>query len=260
MVEVNEGHRRFPWARWSHRRDRLVHVARALDVDLRPARRHGHAGCDDHLGRDRASTAGRLLPALSEAARTVGYPADPPHRHGRGQPGHLLTGRRRAAACAPHWSASSTSSGRWSTLAAGGGVHGRRQAHCARTRRDDRVDHPAACSTVGRATARSASQHDGDRHRQRLRRDRCLSQVGAHRARLGRSHHHSLPTKPRRTRSIRSTGGVAVTPSRPTLRWVGCGVEPPDRRSPLDRRLPSPHRRRSWRLGSCDGHFRVADS
>ena len=40
------------------------------------------------------------LPALAEAARTVGWAADPEPRHDRRQPRHLLTGRRCAAAAA----------------------------------------------------------------------------------------------------------------------------------------------------------------
>ena len=43
MVEVNEGHRRFAWPDGDTDVIALVARPRAVDVDVRPARRHGHA-------------------------------------------------------------------------------------------------------------------------------------------------------------------------------------------------------------------------
>ena len=75
MVEVNEGHRRFAWPRRRHRRDRAVTRARAVDVDATTRRRArsrlGAAVTWSEIEREPLRS---MLPALAEAARTVGSP------------------------------------------------------------------------------------------------------------------------------------------------------------------------------------------
>ena len=57
MVEVNEGHRRFAVAvRATSTVIALSRVPELSTWTYRPDRRHGHAGCGRHLGRDRATS------------------------------------------------------------------------------------------------------------------------------------------------------------------------------------------------------------
>ena len=262
MVEVNEGHRRFPWPDDGTTVIALNRIPELRVVDVRPGRRAPSRSAPASPGaRSRTSRCASCVPALAEAARTVGSPQI---RHagtvggnlatcspaGDGLPGARRARRRGRARVGGRPARRCRSPSSWSGV--------KRTALAAR--RADRVDHAAVARRVAGLQQGRRAQRDGDRHRQRVRRDRPPDRVRCA-SRSARSARRSCAApRPRRSPSARSTGRRSRSPTDvgDGVRRARRGREPTDRRPSLDRRVPPARRRRAGRAACCCGRSREA--
>ena len=249
-------------ARRRHRCDRARPRARAVDVDVRPSGADGHLGGRGHVAEIEARAAAVDAAGAGRGGPHGRLPADPQRRHARWQPRHLLAGGRRAAGA--RRARRHDRSRRRRAVAArclcGEFMLGV-EAHGARTRRADRVDHGAAARRLAGLRQGRRAQRDGHRHRQRLPGRRRRVAIGAARARLGRARRSSAAPTPRRYAT--AVGRLERAARSPTTSHAGSASwlprRPPDRRPPLDRRVPAPRRRRAGARACCSGRSPEAD-
>ena len=187
MVEVNFGHRR---------PSDVVAIDRV--PELRGWTSDGDAGSRIGAGVTYAEMLApdfaALVPALAEAARTVGSPADPQRRHDRRQPRHVLAGRRRAAGAGrPRRRRRAGLGGRRrATISVHEFMVGVKRTALGAGRADRGGDGAGARRLAGLRQGRRAQRH-GHRHRGRLPRRRPSGPLGAPRPRRGRADHRAGP-------------------------------------------------------------------
>ena len=198
-----------------------------------------------------------MLPALAEAARTVGSPQI---RNAGTIGGNLGTcspaGDGLPVLAALDAAVELVGAGGARTLPVAR-VHGRRQAHRARARRADRRRSPCPVldgwqgyTKVGVRNAMVIAIASA-----------CLAvdvpvAIGAARARLGRRPTIIRCPEAEALRRRRGRLDARRTVADDVARRFGelaAAAEPPDRRPPLDRRLPPPRRRRAGRAACCSG-------
>ena len=159
-----------------------------------------------HLRRDRNRAAGHVVPALGQAARTVGSP----------QIRHAATIGGNVATCSPagdglpvlaaldaevHLVSADRHRARCRSR-----VHDRAEAHGAAAGRADRGRHRARARRLAGLRQGRRAQRDGDRHRRRVPGRRRRRRRAA-RARLGRPDDHAVP----RGRGVRRAESSTTT-------------------------------------------------
>ena len=243
MVEINEAHRRLTGD------ETVVAVGRVPELrtwihDPAPATRAPRRR--RHVRRAGApSRSPTLLPALAQAARTVGSPQI---RNAATIGGNLATCSPAgdglpvlAALDADGRAASVPTASRTMPVAR---VHDRRQAHGpAPGELITAVTVPAARRLAGLRQGRRAQRH-GDRHRRRLPRRRPPDALGAHRPRLGRPDDRAGAATPRR--SPPAAVDWDARRRRPTTTSSASASSPPRRARPIDdHRATAAYRRRA---------------
>ena len=134
LVEVNEGHRSIATGASAPVVVVVDRVAELRSWTIDPAARTVTIGAGVTYDELMEEPLAMLLPALAEASRTVGSPQIRDRWHARGQPRHVLAGRRRVARAVGTRRRHRAHREQWCPHDVGARVHGRGQAHRARPR------------------------------------------------------------------------------------------------------------------------------
>ena len=219
---------------------------RAAVVDDRSGCAHDHDRRGYHVRRADGRAAGDAAAGARRGVTHGRVTTDPDRRHARGQPRHLLAGRRRAARAvgARRRSIELTGPSGDRTMSVHDFMVGVKRTALERGRADHRRHVAAARRLAGLLEGRRA-QRDGDRHRQRLSRRRRRRPVRCGWRSAPSARRSSVPPRRKRSRPAPSTGTATpvIRRRRAPLRRTGGRRQPADRRPPFHGGVPPPRDR-----------------
>ena len=249
MVEVNEAHRHVVGD------ETVVVVNRVPELrtwTLDRAAGTLRIGAAVTYGELASPPLAELVPALAQAARTVGSPQIRSAATVGGNLATVLAGRRRAAGARRARGARGAAQHRRGAHAPGGRVHGRGQAHGPSARRADHRGDGAAPRRLAGLRQGGRAQRDGHRHLGGVPRRRPADPLGAPGVGFGGADDRARATKRRRSPSAPWTGRTPRWRTRRSTSSAGSPPRPPARSTTTGRRRRTgATRSRCWPAACC---------